>query len=76
MSNSILPEGLLRFIDNYDEKHPNECSTRYRNTYELKIVDMDGNVIDTQYALNLMTDYGFKGAYKYRGSINNCFCIL
>ena len=65
MSNSILPEGLLRFIDNYDEKHPNECSARYRNTYELKTVDMDGNVIDTQYALNLMSDYGFKGAYKY-----------
>lgn len=72
MSNSILPEGLLRFIDNYDEKHPNECSARYRNTYELKTVDMDGNVIDTQYALNLMTDYGFNGAYKYheRGQWN------
>lgn len=65
MSNSILPEGLLKFIDNYDEKHPNECSARYRNMYELKTVDMDGNVVDTQYALNLMTDYGFQGAYKY-----------
>ena len=62
MSNSILPEGLLKFIDNYDEKHPNECSARYRNMYELKTVDMDGNVVDTQYALNLMTDYGCQGA--------------
>ena len=65
MSNSILPEGLLKFIDNYDEKHPNECSARCRNMYELKTVDMDGNVVDTQYALNLMTDYGFQGAYKF-----------
>lgn len=64
MSN-ILSNEMLKFIEKYDELHPNQSSARYHNLYELKTTDRDGNVVDTKFGINLMTDYGFSKAYKY-----------
>ena len=67
MSNSILPEGLLRFIDNYDEKHPNECSARYRNTYELKTVE--DSLPDAAEAITDIINNGVNAAMnRYNGN--------
>lgn len=56
---------LEEFYKNYDKNHPNEISSRCRNVYDIKTVDMDGNVVEQKFGLNLMTDYGFQRAYVY-----------
>lgn len=56
---------LEEFYENYDKLHPGEVSARCRNIYDIKAVDIDGNVVDQKFGLNLMTDFGFQKAYKY-----------
>lgn len=50
---------LVSFANNMKDKHPG-----ISNMYILQSIDKDGNVTDTKYGMNLMTNKGFNDIYK------------
>lgn len=62
-SNDQFPEGLLKFIDSWNTKNPNRTSANNHNLYLFQTIDMDGNVTNEAYGMNLMTKTWFENIY-------------
>lgn len=55
-----LPSELKDFCKRYDEKREDGCAPAgAHNLYLVQSIDRDGNIVDTKYGMNLMTDFGF-----------------
>ena len=53
-----FPESVEEFERNYEKKHPNDSAIAH-NVYHIVAEDLDGNIVDEAFGLNIMTDYGF-----------------
>jgi len=53
-----FPESVEEFERNYEKKHPNDSAIAH-NIYHIVAEDLDGNIVDEAFGLNIMTDYGF-----------------
>lgn len=62
-SNDQFPEGLLKFIDSWNTKNPNRTSANNHNLYLFQTIDIDGNVTNEAYGMNLMTKTWFENIY-------------
>lgn len=59
-----IPESVENFEQNYLKKHPHldECC---HNIYHIVSEDIDGNVVDECFGMNVLTDQGFYDMYKH-----------
>lgn len=56
---SKLPKGLQAFIDHYEQnRKPEGPEIHGANLYLIQTEDMDGNITDEKYGINLITDVG------------------
>ena len=48
----------INFMKNLNKKEP--MKNGISNLYVIRRIDKDGNVLDTKFGRNLMTDFGFR----------------
>lgn len=64
-----IPESVEIFERNYLKKHPNlvDCG---HNIYHIVSEDLDGNVVDECFGMNVLTDQGFYDMYNHNNDYN------
>ena len=71
---NMLPEELSQFIHTINQKHEkDEMSADLRNIFMFQTEDMDGNITDTKFAMNLMTDVGTISDTSRGGQFRLCY---
>lgn len=67
------------FMNNWSRKNPNKVPATYHNVYRIISQDMNGNITNEMFAINVMTDYGFNLLFNgnsHRGSNTNYYTRL
>lgn len=61
---SFEDDPVKSFMHNWSMKNPDKLPADYHNIYRLVSEDMDGNITNEMFALNVMTDYGFDRTFN------------
>jgi len=62
-----FPDSVTDFIKEYDKRHLGNVTVGTHNIYHVQSIDMDGNVTQEAFALNVFTDYGMRSIYWFSG---------
>lgn len=66
MDSLNIPESVQRFINNTNK-------AAFENIYHFKCVDMEGNVVDEKFGMNVITNKGFEYLFTYKSSKLNLY---
>lgn len=71
-----LPKQIEEFEKAWTKNNPDKLPGYCHNIYHLISEDMNGNVTNEMYAVNCMTDYGFRSVYVNRSDWNPSYNFI